>query len=218
MPQLSNYDVYIFDCDGVVLDSNSLKLEAMKNALQAHFSNHKLIEACVGYFRDNFGMSRFHHVDHFLENLIPVKADKKKSLSQKILNDYSMHCRKLYLTAELTSGFRDFLQKCSGKKYIASGSEQNELRDVFKLRGLDVLFDNIYGSPTSKKSLVASILDINQKPSAVLFGDAYADMYAAIDNNIDFVAYLPFSLVKENLKDDALNRGFDVIYSWEEYV
>ena len=33
MPPLNDYEVYIFDCDGVILDSNQLKIKAMKQAL-----------------------------------------------------------------------------------------------------------------------------------------------------------------------------------------
>ena len=33
MINLKNYDVFIFDCDGVILDSNSLKSEAFRISL-----------------------------------------------------------------------------------------------------------------------------------------------------------------------------------------
>lgn len=79
MPLLSEYEVYIFDCDGVILDSNHLKIEAMKNALEAHFSAQDLTEACVDYFRHNFGKSRFHHVAHFLDSILAIEEEKEMS-------------------------------------------------------------------------------------------------------------------------------------------
>ena len=67
MHQLSKYDVYIFDCDGVIFNSNQLKIKAMKNSLEANFSDSHLIKQCLNYFQLNFGKSRFHHIEHFLK-------------------------------------------------------------------------------------------------------------------------------------------------------
>lgn len=199
MPQLSDYDIYIFDCDGVILDSNQLKIEAMKNALEAHFSNKYLIEQCVDYFRFNFGKSRFHHVAHFLDNILTVEEEKRSELEQMILADFSKQCRTLYLMAQLTPSFMAFLEQCKGKRYVASGSEQSELRDIFAQRGLDVHFDGVFGSPTAKAELIRRILEQEQNTNAVMFGDAESDMLSAQQNQIDFVFYALYSNVKEKM-------------------
>lgn len=199
MPQLSEYEVYIFDCDGVILDSNQLKIEAMENALAAHFSAQDPIAECVNYFRHNFGKSRFHHIAHFLNVILDIKEEQKDKLEQLILADFSKQCRTLYLSAELTPGFMVFLEQCKGKRYIASGSEQSELRDVFFRRCLDIHFDGIFGSPTPKAELIKHILEQEQNTNAVMFGDAESDMLSAQHNHIDFVFYSPYSNVKEKM-------------------
>ncbi|BEU02749.1 haloacid dehalogenase [Agarivorans sp. OAG1] len=199
MPQLSDYEVYIFDCDGVILDSNQLKIKAMKNALEAHFSAQDLIVECVNYFRHNFGKSRFHHVAHFLDCILTIEDDKRSELEQLILVDFSKQCRTLYLTAKLTPSFMMFLEQCKGKRYVASGSEQSELRDVLVQRGLDVHFDGVFGSPTPKAELIQRILEQEQSTNAVMFGDAESDMLSAQQNHIDFVFYAPYSNVKEKM-------------------
>jgi phosphoglycolate phosphatase-like HAD superfamily hydrolase len=199
MPLLSKYEVYIFDCDGVILDSNQLKIEAMKNALEAHFSAQDLIIECVDYFRHNFGKSRFHHVAHFLDNILDIEKEQRNKLEQLILADFSKQCRTLYLMAQLTPSFMAFLDQCKGKRYVASGSEQGELRDVFAQRGLDVHFDGVFGSPTPKAELIQRILEQEQNTNAVMFGDAESDMSSAQQNHIDFVFYAPYSNVKEKM-------------------
>ncbi|EGQ8161753.1 HAD hydrolase-like protein [Vibrio parahaemolyticus] len=199
MPLLSEYEVYIFDCDGVILDSNQLKIEAMKNALEAHFSAQDLIAECVDYFRHNFGKSRFHHVAHFLDSILTIEEEKRSELEQRILADFSKQCRTLYLTAQLTPGFMSFLEQCQGKRYVASGSEQSELRDVFVQRGLDTHFDGVFGSPTPKAELIRYILKQENSTNAVMFGDAESDMLSAQQNHIDFVFYAPYSNVKEKM-------------------
>lgn len=199
MPLLSEYEVYIFDCDGVILDSNQLKIEAMKNALEAHFSAQDLIIECIDYFRHNFGKSRFHHVAHFLDNIFDIEKEQRNKLEQLILADFSKQCRTLYLMAQLTPSFMAFLDQCKGKRYVASGSEQGELRDVFAQRGLDVHFDGVFGSPTPKAELIQRILEQEQNTNAVMFGDAESDMSSAQQNHIDFVFYAPYSNVKEKM-------------------
>lgn len=199
MRLLSDYEVYIFDCDGVILNSNKLKIDAMKNVLIAHSFSLQQVEKCLDYFRNNFGKSRFHHVDFFLKNILNVSSSRKCELEKDILQDFSMQCRELYLSAELTDGFISFITECNGERYVASGSEQGELRDVFSQRGLSKYFSEIFGSPTSKIEIVRHILELEKTTNAVMFGDAESDMLSARENNIDFIFYSPLSNVREKM-------------------
>ncbi|WP_025564765.1 HAD hydrolase-like protein [Psychromonas sp. SP041] len=216
MHHLANYDVYIFDCDGVILDSNQLKIDAMRNALLPIVTDANKVNECVDYFRNNFGRSRFHHVEFFVEALLQLNEDAKLSTREAILKAYSGQCKTLYLSANLTPGFIDFVSGLDGKKYIASGSEQGELRQVFKERGLDTYFKGIYGSPAKKSDLVRDVLATNTTNNAVMFGDAVSDFEAAQLNNIDFVAYVPFSNVKDKMTALCKEANTVVIQSWEE--
>lgn len=199
MHQLDDYDIYIFDCDGVILDSNQLKIDAMEIALTTELENNDKIYECINYFRNNFGQSRFHHVSHFLDNVTKVPEFNKKNLEQRILNNFSNQCSQLYLKANLTPGIKLFLESCKGKKYVASGSEQAELIKVFKQLGLDVYFNGIFGSPTKKTDIITSILEEEKNTNAVMIGDSESDMLSATKNNIDFIFYSPFSNVKEKM-------------------
>lgn len=214
MHPIYNYDIYIFDCDGVILDSNQLKIDAMEKALIDFFGYNKKIDDCVAYFKKNFGTSRFHHVAYFVNEIFMFSGTEKDHAYKSILLNYSAQCKTLYLNSNLTPGILGFISRLKGKIYIASGSEQNELREVFKARDLDKYFQGIYGSPTPKVELVASILQNNGCNKAIMFGDALSDMKAASENLIDFIAYLPFSNVKDELKEESLKRGFSTLNSW----
>jgi len=211
MPQLNDYEVYIFDCDGVILDSNQLKIEAMKNTLKMHFSDQNMIEECLEYFSNNFGKSRFHHVAHFLEKILMIATEEKSEIEQLILEDFSRQCRTLYLSAKLTPHFISFVEQCRGKRHVASGSEQGELRDVFYQRNLDKLFDGIFGSPTPKEEIIKRIVEQEQNTNAVMFGDSESDMLSAQQNKIDFVFYAPFSNVKEKMLEKCKLHQFLII-------
>ncbi|MDC9565594.1 MULTISPECIES: HAD family hydrolase [unclassified Pseudoalteromonas] len=216
MHPVINYDVYIFDCDGVILDSNQLKIDAMHNALSTIISDSSKVEKCVDYFRVNFGLSRFHHVDMFIEQFLQLDKNIVEQTKKSILDAYSKHCRDLYLKADLTPDVIDFINELKGTKFVASGSEQEELRDVFKLRGLDTYFDGIYGSPIKKSDLIANILELVKSNNAIMFGDAISDFEAAKTNNIDFIGYLPYSNVREKLEILTGKTGDITINKWSE--
>lgn len=214
-----DHDIYIFDCDGVILNSNQLKINAMESALCALSIGDNQIKRCCEYFRKNFGKSRYHHVEHFVSNILQIEHETtRKELELKIITLFSNQCQKLYLEAELTPGFLEFLQTLRGKKYIASGSAEDELRSVFRERGLDHHFSEIYGSPTAKSDNISHILGLEETEKAVMFGDAISDLEASIANKIDFIAYRTYSNVPDLLTIQSKCHGFKVIDSWSELL
>lgn len=215
MLQISDYEVLIFDCDGVVLDSNALKIGAMKKSLESIFEDQDKNQDCLSYFSSNFGKSRFHHIKHFISQIYGLE-DEENIIYDRLLKKYSDFCRELYLKASLTDGFLDFISKHKVPKYIASGSEESELVDVFAKRGLEKYFKGIFGSPTSKSEIIKHILYEEKSNKAIMFGDAISDMEAATINGISFVAYTPYSNVKERLIELSKTEGHIDISSWAQ--
>lgn len=216
MQSIHNYDIYIFDCDGVILDSNKLKIDAMEETLRDLGVEATLIEKCINYFKNNFGLSRFHHVDFFLDNFLTIEPSSKEKIRAKILDKFSDQCHNLYLKAKITPGFIELINSLEGRKYIASGSEESGLIRAFKARGLNHLFSEIYGSPEKKSNIIWKILNNEHSKNAVMFGDAVSDFEAAKNNGIDFIAYTPYSNVKDTLTLLATDNGHSVINSWSE--
>ncbi|MCG9731436.1 HAD hydrolase-like protein [Shewanella sp. Isolate13] len=214
MHPIYDYNLYIFDCDGVILDSNLLKIQAMEKALIALSFDKKEISLCTTYFANNFGKSRFHHVKHFVNNLLKVAGTDKAKIEQAILDDFSKQCKSLYLTAELTPGFIELIKSLPGEKYVASGSEQQELREVFKARGLEQYFADIFGSPTAKATLLANILKEKTNTNAVMVGDAVSDFEASVANEIDFICYIPYSNVASTMQSLSQEHEFTVLMHW----
>lgn len=211
MHRLNNYDLYIFDCDGVILDSNQLKIEAMEKVLKCYFFDKILVDECIDYFRNNFGKSRFHHIKYFLNSVLRVTPEKRDEFEKLVLSDFSKQCRKLYLKAELAPGFMEFLKKCKGRCYVASGSEQEELRDIFEQRGLSTHFEGVYGSPKPKVELIKYILDLEKSANAIMFGDAESDMLSAQKNQIDFAFCSRLSNVKEQMFKICVENQYLII-------
>lgn len=214
MRSIDNYDVYIFDCDGVILDSNNLKIEAMKQSIENCSYSFDSVNGCIDYFKMNFGKSRFHHVKYFVDNILKVEERNKEVEYEKIIAKYSQLCSRLYEKSDITPGFVKFLSTLTGDKYVASGSEQKELRNALSFKGLTPFFSEIYGSPTRKVDIVRDIVANNPHAKVVLFGDSISDFEAARDNNVDFYAYLEYSNVENQMKELSTVHHFPTIYDY----
>lgn len=218
MLRFNDYDLIIFDCDGVLIDSNDLKIEAMGNALAALNVTGAELSECKKFFSENFGKSRFYHVDFFIDKILGLEQSEEVSFKEKLLSAYSKQCKELYLTANLTPFIESLLKTSTAIKYVASGSEQGELREVFKQRDLDNYFSDILGSPEKKHNHVSDILNKHKKLTAVMIGDAVSDLEAAKNNHIDFIFYSPFSNVADKMRDLCIQNQYRILDSFEEVI
>jgi phosphoglycolate phosphatase-like HAD superfamily hydrolase len=218
MHPFNEYDLIIFDCDGVILDSNQLKIDAMKNALiDAGCSNDEVNE-CSEFFASNFGKSRFYHIDYFIENFIDMGGKDDDKTRDILLESFSTQCCELYLQASEADGVSTVLKRSNAIKCVASGSEQNELQKIFLQRELSQYFTLILGSPTKKVDLVRNILSETSYSRAVMIGDAVSDLEASKSNNIDFIYYSPLSNVDSKMRELCSNQGYRVIDSFQEVL
>ncbi|WP_269520972.1 HAD family hydrolase [Alteromonas sp. BMJM2] len=218
MHPLNSSVTIIFDCDGVIFDSNNLKVDAMGTVLRSLNFSSSQIESCLNFFSKNFGKSRYFHVDVFLEKYLAIKDEQKDYFREKILNAYSVECRHLYTVAKIAPFLLEFLAKNKAVKFIASGSEQEELRQVIKERGLNHYFDGVFGSPTKKVDLVADIISKSGNEGCILIGDSHSDLEAARTNHIDFIYYSPYSNVDSIMRKLCKQFDYKILSSFQEVV
>ncbi|MCC6076902.1 HAD family hydrolase [Pseudomonas sp. GCM10022188] len=205
------YRNYIFDCDGVLLDSNNFKLTAMRLALSGYSEN--LVDTFIEYFRNNFGKSRYHHITVFFDEFL--KRESLPDEKQQILDLYAQKCREQYLECNVCEGVFELLEAIpSTNCWIVSGSDQDELREVFRARGLENYFVEIYGSPTRKSINIQNIIESSNliKSETCLIGDAEGDRQAAEENGIDFIFCSGYSNTPE-LAANYSNQGYRVVES-----
>lgn len=206
---------YILDCDGVILDSNKFKIEAMRSAL--YECGYKVsVPKFLEYFKRNFGKSRYHHVKVFFDDYLNRQA--RAGEAERILECYAKICRSEYENCNLCVGTFEFLDKQSKSDlWVVSGSDQSELRDVFKVRKIDRFFLGILGSPTSKSSNVSEIIKTKgyDKSKTCLIGDSWGDYQAALENNISFIFCKDYSNTSQ-LAIDYARKGIRVVGNLSE--
>lgn len=193
---LSKYKTFVFDCDGVLLDSNNVKTQAFYNAALPY--GKQPAKSLVNYHVENGGISRYKKFELFLNEMIPLKF-KKPSL-EELLAIYAKEVRQGLLTCAVAEGVKELRQKMTHANWlIVSGGDQNELRDIFTQRGLADLFDaGIFGSPDTKDTILSrELANGNIQQPAVFFGDSKYDYHAAQNVGIDFIFLSGWSEVKD---------------------
>lgn len=196
------YDIIIWDFDGVILDSMPIRDKGFETVLSAYPQNE--VDQLMVYHKQNGGLPRYNKFRYFYETIRNEKVDETR------INELAEEFKKIMLASLRNKAFLiddsvRFIKENYQQypMYIASGSEQNELRTICNDLELTHYFKDIKGSPTLKTELVKQILQHTNSTNAVLIGDSYNDYEAAAANNIAFMGYNNPSLrdVGENYID-----------------
>ena len=182
----SRYKTLVFDCDGVVLDSNRVKTEAFREAALPYGA--EAAQALVDWHVANGGISRYLKFEHFLKEIAPAGATGPDL--EALLARYADAVRDGLATCAITPGLRELREKTPGARWlIVSGGDQNELREVFAARNLDAMFDGgIFGSPDNKDVILArELANGNIAQPALFLGDSTYDYRASHGAGLDFV-------------------------------
>lgn len=176
----------VFDCDGVVLDSNRLKTHAF-HAVASRFGEAPARQL-VDFHVRNGGISRYRKFHYFLETILGGAADAASV--DTLAAEYGRQVRERLMDCELSPGLHCLREATPDCRWmIVSGGDQSELRDVFARRGIAEWFDGgIYGSPAAKDAILADIQGRGMLPAPSLFiGDSAYDYQCAAAAGLGFV-------------------------------
>ena len=181
------YQYIIFDFDGVLVESNEIRFNGFRKLFKDY--PQEQVEQLVEYAKANGGVSRYKKIEFFFNTI------RKEPVSSKSVNHWANQFSELVtqdvLGARPVEGSLEFLKKYFNQFdfAIVSGSDQRELREVCKGRGIDLFFKRILGSPIEKKDNIATLLsDFKwERSKSVYIGDSNNDLEAAKTNDIDFI-------------------------------
>lgn len=186
---LIEYKTLVFDCDGVILNSNKIKTEAFYQSALAY--GEQAAQALVEYHVANGGVSRYKKFAYFLDEIVPTLAPKVSEPSlDELLERYAEIVLHGLLSCEVAEGLEELRSKTPNTNWlIVSGGDQEELRHVFSKRGLDKYFDGgIFGSPDTKDQILEREIDnSNIEHPALFLGDSKYDYLASAGAGIDFI-------------------------------
>lgn len=181
---LSQYQTLVFDCDGVVLNSNKVKTDAFYQAALPY--GKAAANQLVEYHKARGGISRYKKFEWFIETVVAGKAGPSL---QELLDVYAKEVRQGLLTCEIAEGLAELRAKTLNANWlIVSGGDQQELREVFNYRKLSELFDGgIFGSPDTKELILQREISLNNiKEKALFIGDSKYDFEVSSVFSFDF--------------------------------
>jgi len=196
---LINYQTFVFDCDGVIMDSNQTKSDAFYQTALAYGKN--AAEEFLDYHVRNGGVSRYEKFEHFLKVIVP-KYDTVLNgpTIKELLDNYATQVRKALMSCEIAPGLQQLRKMVPNATWcVVSGGDQEELRSVFKARQISNFFNGgIFGSPDSKHSIITcEITNNNITQPAIFLGDSRLDHEVAKAFKIDFIFLSKWTEFKE---------------------
>ena len=194
----TKYKIFLFDFDGVIIESNTVRVNGFKEVL-SNYPKYN-VDKLINYHNQNGGLSRYVKFKYFYEKILNKNISQKRILyyanlfSEIMLKELT---KKKYLISEVVS-YLEYLKNNNKIVHIVSGSDQNELRFLCKELDIKKYFKSIHGSPTHKNSLVQNLVSKNNYKlnETCLIGDSINDFEAAKINNIDFFGYNNLALSK----------------------
>ena len=185
---LQKYKTIVFDCDGVVLNSNQTKIDAYFAVAKRMGGTDEQAQALVNYHVMKGSFPRNGKIEYYLNEI--VKQPITPSLMEQYLTAFDDILDETLMLCEVASGLQSLKEKTSQSKWMMlSGGDQAELRKIFARRGLDELFEaGIFGGPDTKDIVLSrEIANGNIQFPAIFIGDSKYDYQASTSAGLDFV-------------------------------
>ena len=184
MKSVYKFPHVIFDCDGVLLDSNEIKRRAIYQAA-IEFVSHTVASDFTKYFCELNGVPRLTKAVAFFSDHI---------LAKHVIDKYSLFLEEGAFP-EPTLGARELLESIYDTGItvsVLSGGEQKEVRKFLKAAGLEMYCHNIRGGPLDKQE---NLDHLPSTTNALYVGDSEVDFGLAKSNDLEFIFISQYSQV-----------------------
>ena len=177
----------IFDVDGVLIESAEIKTRAFE-LLFADYPDK--VGEIVDYHKRNAGLSRYIKFRYFYNKILGQELSPQKEA--KLGERFSRIVLHGVLQAPFVPGALEFLTQNRGRYhfFVASGTPEDELRDIIAHRKLSHFFHEIRGTPKQKEEIIEDILSRYslKRTETVFIGDAESDRTSAGKVGVLFIA------------------------------
>lgn len=173
--------LYVFDKDGVLVDSEPIKLELFERL----FDDFPLQSAAIcAYNRKNVGMPRRQKLQHILKEILRLD-DWDRQVD--IYLDRSYHfIKEPLLKAPPMPGVLDFIHQSPNRKFVCSVALREEVMDQLEALSLIDAFEEVYAFPEQKAIALKALRDRNEG-KVVFWGDTILDWQAAQAAGVGFI-------------------------------
>lgn len=198
MLKIHEYKTIVFDCDGVVLNSNKTKVQAYYAVAKKMGGTDAQAQALVDHHIAKGSFPRNGKIEYYLNHI--VKQTITPELMQQYMHAFDEYLDTALMECEVAPGLLELKSATPQARWmLLSGGDQAELRRVFPRRHLANLFEaGIFGGPDQKEQVLArEKLNENIAMPALFVGDSKYDHQAAIGAGLDFVFLSDWTEVKD---------------------
>ncbi|MGE5373188.1 MAG: HAD family hydrolase [Solirubrobacterales bacterium] len=214
MLNLASYNTIILDCDGIILDSNSIKTDAFYEVALVY--GQEAARSLAAYHKQNGGISRYLKFQYFFREILGKdQADRE---IQAAIDHYGELVRARLATCNLTEGLLAFLDSIPDHipKYVVSGGNEAEVREALQQQGLGRYFRDIWGSPATKDEIFGREIDTRTLvPPMLYIGDSIYDYECASRYGMGFIFVYQYTEV-QNWQDFFENKSVTVYQNLAE--
>lgn len=182
------YKTIVFDCDGVVLNSNKTKVNAYFEVAKRHGGTDEQAQAFVDHHIKKGSFPRNGKIEYYLREIVnqPVMPETV----QRYITSFEEILDETLMTCEVAPGLPELKAATPQARWmLLSGGGQQELRRIFARRNLAPLFEaGIFGGPDIKEDVLSrEKQNGNLQFPALFVGDSKYDYEAATLAGLDFV-------------------------------
>ncbi|MGQ0442952.1 MAG: HAD family hydrolase [Methylophilaceae bacterium] len=188
MLNIQAYKTIVFDCDGVILNSNRTKIDAYFAVAKKMGGTNEQAQALVDYHVKLGSFPRNGKIDYYLKEI--VKQANTPETMQRYLEAFDDILDETLMQCEIAPELDNLKAHTTEARWmLLSGGDQAELRKIFSRRHLASLFEaGIFGGPDTKDIvLIREKANDNIQFPALFVGDSKYDYQAAINAGLDFV-------------------------------
>ncbi len=186
-----------FDLDGVLLDSNELKVRCMVDAIAG--LGPQVVAPFVAEFRQSFGRSRREHFRRLYAHHLGGDELGWEDFYAIYGGAYGALVRARYADAPLCAWAAPLVRSLAAAGVpmtVVTGTPTAEAVAVLRTHGLDAAFAAVLGGEQPKPVRLREALDLtgSSRAGAVLIGDSLADMQAADQTRVAAIFVERYSL------------------------
>lgn len=175
-------EAVVFDFDGIILESADIKTNAFRRLFDGN-------QQAVAYHLEHTGISRYKKFRHITNEILGQPYDD--ATERRLGERFSELVLDEVLACPFVPGARELLARRSAALplFVASGTPEEELREIVVARGLDDMFAAVYGTPRTKAEIIRRVLaECGLKRDQVaMVGDAMSDLIGAREAGVRFV-------------------------------
>jgi beta-phosphoglucomutase-like phosphatase (HAD superfamily) len=123
--KIHNFKTLVFDCDGVILNSNKLKTQAFYTTASTY--GEQAAKALVDYHISKGGISRYDKFEYFLKQILGKPVFDEKEL-KVLLYNYADEVWRGLNSCEVAEGIEALRDKTADSRWlVVSGGDQAEV-------------------------------------------------------------------------------------------